>query len=188
MGGSGTKKDAFKNYGVGQNLSNQLTSNASNIYGSLEPTFQAEAAHPSGFNPNQKALMNTASQQSAGGQAAGAVGSGRLYAARTNNAGGAKAAVGEGVREAGGNLSKAALGTELADASLAQQNQQRGISGLQGLYGTTLGEGENALGLSNQALGIANQAKPTFWQQMATTAGKNLVNAGTDAAEGFAGF
>ena len=47
--------------------SNAENANASNIYGGLEPTLQAEAAHPSGYTPMQKAQTNTAAQQSAGG-------------------------------------------------------------------------------------------------------------------------
>ena len=114
--------------------------------------------------------MNTAAQQSAGGSTAGAVGQGGLYAARTRNAGGAQNAIGNATRGAGANLSKVAVGTELASNEQAQQNQQRGISGLQGLYGTEIGQGENALGLSNEALGVAAKAKPSFWQSLATDA------------------
>ena len=154
----GITKDAFANSGTASNLSNQLTANAANVYGGLEPTLQAEATHPGGYTPQQKALMNTAAQQSAGGSTAGAIGQGRLYAQRTRNAGGAKAAIGEGVRGAGENLSNAAVGTELANANLQQKQQQSGIAGLQSLNATELGAGENALGLSNQALGIADQA------------------------------
>lgn len=185
---SGVKKDAFGNYGTGLNLSNQLTANAANIYGGLEPELAAQAAHPMGMTPQAKAAANTAAQQSAGGSTAAAIGQGRLYAARTRNAGGAKSAIGAGVRSAGGNLSNAALKTELTNAQLQNQNQRAGLGGLERLNATELGEGENALGLSNSALGIANQAKPSWWQQMGITAGKNLVNAGLDSAEGFAGF
>ena len=177
--GSGTKKDAFQNFGQGQQLSNQLTSNASNLYGTLAPALTAEAVNPQGFTPQQKALQNTASQQSAGGQAAGAIGQGRLYAARTRNAGGAKQAVGEGVRAAGGNLSNAALGTELANAQLQEHQRQAGLGGLGQLESGQLGAGEQALGLSNQALGIANQAKPTFWQQFAATGANDILGLAT---------
>jgi len=179
--GTGVKKDAFKNYGIGQNLSNQLTAQASNIYGGLEPTLQAEAAHPMGFTPQAKAVINTAGQQSAGGSTAGAVGQGRLYATRTKNAGGAKAAIGQGVRSAGENLSNAAVGTEVKNAALQNQQQQAGLHGLQGLYGTELGEGENALGLSNQALNIASNAQPSFWQQLASNAANATLGVGAKA-------
>jgi hypothetical protein len=100
-----------------------------------------------------------------------------LYAARTNNAGGAKEAIGAGVRGAGQNLSDAAVGTEVGSANLAHKTQQQGISGLQGLNSTELSGGENALGLSNQALGVANQAKPSFWQQFGTQAADDALKA-----------
>jgi hypothetical protein len=163
--GSGVKKDAFANSGTANALEGQLTSNAANEYGALEPELAAEAAHPAGYTPTQKAAMNTAAQQSAGGSQAATVGQGGLYAARTRNAGGAQAAIGAGTRGAGENLSKAALGTETANANLQQKQQQSGLSGFGSLYGTELGEGENALGLSNQALGVAASAKLPFWDQ-----------------------
>lgn len=187
-GGSGVKQQGFANVGRGQNLFGDLTNNANAIYGGLAPTLEAESAHPQGLTPQAKASINTAAQQSGGGSTAGAIGAGKLYSARTRNAGGAKAAVGEGVRAAGKNLSDAALNTEITSAKLANQQQEQAQRGLQGLYGTELSGGENALGLSNQALGITNQAKPSFWQQIATTGAKNLVNAGLDAAEAGSGI
>src|SRR5271165_169743 len=152
----GVESQQLANSGTAQNLSNNLTANASNIYGGLEPTLQAEAAHPQGYTPTQLANMNTAAMQSAGGSQAGAVGQGGLLAARTRNAGAAQNAVGAGARQAGQNLSNAAVGTQLQNANLQQKQQQAGISGLGGLYNTELGQGENALGLSNQALSGAN--------------------------------
>lgn len=152
----GVEANQLGNSGTANNLSNTLTANAGNIYGGLEPTLQAEAAHPQGYTPTQKAVMNTAAQQSAGGSQAGTVGQGGLYAARTRNAGGAQSAIGAGTRSAGANLSKAAVGTETNNANLQQKQQQEGISALGGLYGTELSGGEGALGLSNQALAGAN--------------------------------
>lgn len=186
--GSGVKHQAFANVGTGQGAYNQLAGNAANVYAGLEPQLAAQAAHPAGMTPEQKAAATTAASQSAGGGTAGAIGAGRLYTARTGNVGGAKEAIGQGVRGAGQNLSDAALQTELANTALQEKQRQAALEGQQGLYGTTLRGAEEGLGLSNQALNIANQARPSFWQQMATTAGKNLVNAGLDAGEAAAGF
>lgn len=185
---SGTKKDAFSNYGAANNLSNDLTANASNIYAGLEPSLQVEAAHPQGFTPQAKAAMNTAAQQSAGGSTAGAIGQGRLYAARTKNAGGAKAAIGEGVRSAGQNLSNASVGTEVANANLQNKQQQAGLSGLSGLNSTELSGGLQGLGLSNQAIGLANQAGQSPWSKLAMGGLNNIVQGGLNAGEAFAGF
>ena len=186
--GSGVKKDAFANSGTANALTGQLTSNAANIYGGLEPTLQAEAAHPQGMTPQAKAATNTAAQQSAGGSQAATVGQGGLYAARTKNAGAAQSAIGAGSRGAGANLSKAAVGTELANADLQNRQQQEGLGGLQNLYGTELGEGENALGLSNQSLGIVNQAGQNPWSKLAMGGLNNIVQAGANAGEAGLGF
>ena len=166
----GVEKDQLANSTTAQNLSNGLTANAANIYGGLEPTLQAQASHPSGFTPMQKANMNTAAQQSAGGSTAGAVGEGGLYAARTRNAGAAQNAIGSAVRSGGSNLSREAVGTEMADANLAQKKQAGALGGLQGMYGTELSGGENALGLSNSALSGADQsAANNPWLKVMTT-------------------
>ena len=154
----GVAKDAFANSGTANNLAGKLNANAANVYGGLEPTLQAEAAHPQGLTPQAKAAMNTAAQQSAGGGTAGAIGAGRLYASRTRNSGGAKAAIGEAVRGAGKNLSDAALNTEITNAKMQQQNQQGGLAGLSRLEAGQQEAGENAMGLSDKALGLAEQA------------------------------
>jgi hypothetical protein len=186
--GSGVKKDAFANSGTANALSNQLTGSAANIYGGLEPELSTEAAHPMGMTPQAKAAANTAAQQSAGGSQAATVGQGGLYAARTRNAGAAQSAIGAGSRSAGANLSKAAVGTELANADLQNKQQQAGLSGLGSLYGTDIGEGENALGLSNQALGIVNQAGQNPWSKLAMGGLNNIVQAGLNSGEAAAGF
>ena len=95
--GKGASSQLFSNSGQAMAASNAENANASNIYGGLEPTLQAEASHPSGYTPMQKAQMNTAAQQSAGGSESGAVGQGGLYAARTKNAGAAQNAIGSAV-------------------------------------------------------------------------------------------
>lgn len=165
-GGSGVKADELGNSGTANALQDTYSSNAASVYGGLEPQLAAEAAHPAGLTPMQKASQDTAAQQSAGGGTAGAIGAGKLYSARTHNAGGAKAAIGQATRGAGSNLSDAALNTEQQDASLQNKNRQAGLAGLEGLNSEQTSAGEGALGLSDQALGIANQAKPTFWQTL----------------------
>src|SRR5579864_7452790 len=88
-----------------QGLSSTYAGNASNLFGTLAPTLEAEAAHPSGMTPTDLAATDTAAKQSAGGTQAAAVGQGALRAARTRNAGGADAAVAESSRRAGEQLS-----------------------------------------------------------------------------------
>jgi hypothetical protein len=183
-GGSGVKQDEFANSGTANALQNQYSSNAASVYGGLEPQLASEAAHPTGLTPMQKASQNTAAQQSAGGGTAGAIGAGKLYSARTHNAGGAKAAIGQATRGAGQNLSDAALNTEQQDASLQNKNRQAGLGGLEGLNAEQTSAGEGALGLSDQALGLANEAKPTFLQQFGSQAAFNALKAAQSGATG----
>lgn len=181
----GVEKQQLANSGVAQGLSNQLTANAANIYGGLEPILASQAAHPAGFTPTQKASINTAAQQSAGGTNAGAVGQGGLYAARTRNAGAGQAAIGASSRSAGANLSKSAVGTEVQDADLAQQNRNRALGGLQGLYGEELTGGEHALGLSNQALeGADKSSSDNIWNKILLQSMSNAQKASEMGAGG----
>lgn len=183
-GGSGVKADELANSGTANTMSSNLGGNAGQLYGSLAPQLEAEAAHPVGYTQPQLAAMNTSAQQSAGGANAGAVGQGALLAARTKNAGTADAAIAQSGRQASQQLGKSALDISGKNADLQQTQQQEGLRGEQGLYGTELGASQNALGLSNQALGLANQAKPTFLQQLGSQAAFGALSAAQAAAGG----
>jgi hypothetical protein len=154
----GVEAGQLGNAGTADSSSAGLLTNAGNLYGSLAPTLAAQAASPAGYTGVQKAAMNTAGQQSAGGTQAAAVGQGALLASRTKNAGTADAAISEGARTAGQQASNTAVGTEVKNANLQQQQRQQALQGEEGLYGTTLGGGLNALGLSNSAYSGAAQS------------------------------
>lgn len=154
----GVEADQLANSGTAANTSAGLLGNATNLYGSLAPTLTAQAASPSGYTGVQKAAMNTAGQQSAGGTQAGATGQGALLASRTKNAGTADAAIAQSARTAGQQASNTAVGTEVKNATLQQQQRQQALSEEGGLYGTTLGGSNAALGLSNNALSGADSS------------------------------
>lgn len=145
------------------NLSNQLTGNAQSLYGAAAPALQAEANAPSGYAPADLAAMNTAAQQSAGGTQAGAVGQGALLAARTRNAGAPAAAIGQSSRTAGQQLSNAGLGIQTRNANLKEEQRQSGLSGLENLYGRTLGEGVTALGQVAPDVNANTNAENASW-------------------------
>lgn len=172
---SGIKSDALANSGTANAQAGQLGANAGALYGGLAPQLQSQMAHPSGYTPAQQAAQTTAAQQSAGGSMAGTVGQGALLAARTRNAGAAQGAIAQGGRQASQNLSTAAVGTQVRNAGLQQQNQQNAQKGLESLYGTELGGSQTALGLSNSALKTAETAPVPYWQQMAVAAGKPIA-------------
>lgn len=163
----GVEADQLANSGTANARSAGLYGNATNLYGSLAPALTAEAVAPSGYTPAQKAAMNTAGQQSAGGTQAAATGQGALLASRTKNAGTADAAIADSARKAGALASNAALSTEVKNADLQQRQRQEGLSGLGSLYGETLGASDTALGLSNQALqGAGSSAANNPWNKL----------------------
>lgn len=174
--GSGVKGDALANSGTALGQSSQLSGNAGALYGPLANQLQAQMAHPTGYTPSQMAAQGTAAQQSAGGSMAGTVGQGALLSARTRNAGAAQGAIAQGGRQASQNLSQAAVGTQVRNAGLQQQNQRAAQSGLQNLYGTELGGSQNALGLSNSAINTARGVKPGWWQQFAGSAANDVLS------------
>lgn len=164
-------------------MSDQFNANSKESFGQLFPFLQGELTNPQGLSQQEKTDMQTE-----GGQAtAGALGTQRALAeqrgAATGNTAAIPAVIAAGGRDAMHQQSDNAMGVTLKDAALKRQEQQHASDQIQGLYGTSSGDALNALGISNNALNVASNAKPSFWQQMAVTAGKNLVNAATDSAE-----
>lgn len=120
--------------------------NASSLYSSVTPQLMQDVAHPTGFTPQQEANMTTAAEEGAGGGQAAAVGQGALLGARTKNAGASTAAIAEASRGAQRTLGQNTLGIKLASADLANQKRSQALSELGGLYGTSSGASNNALG------------------------------------------
>ena len=118
------------------------------------------ATHPAGINPTDLAAMKTSAMQTVGGANAGAVGQGSLLSARTGNAGTADAAIAKSGESAGQTLSKANLGTDLANQNLKQEQQNTGIKGLENLYGTNESQALGGLNASTSALKGAGEAPP----------------------------
>jgi hypothetical protein len=155
---NGVSKDALANSGTANGLGSSYDNGAALTGSVLSPTLQQMATNPTGYSPAEVADMNTAAMQSYGGAQAGTVGQANLQAARMNNAGGYQAALDDASRADAAGLSAAALGVQNQNANVKLAQQQEGLNGLQSLYGTQAGAGENALGLSDQALGLANTA------------------------------
>jgi hypothetical protein len=152
---NGASTQAFANSGTAQNLAGTYGGRATQNSNILTPTLNAMATAPKGYGQQTIGNMDTAAAQAAGGAAAGAVGQGNQMAARTNNAGGFAPVATQAAHDATSRLSDAALNVQNQNAQLKQQQQQEGLQGLQNMYQTNVGGGENALGLSNQALNTA---------------------------------
>src|ERR1017187_10508583 len=74
--GKGAKGALLQNSGTAQNLSNEYSNNAPQLYGSLAPQLEAESVSPSGYAPSDMSAMRTAAMQSAGGTQGGGTGGG----------------------------------------------------------------------------------------------------------------
>lgn len=165
--GSGVKSGLFANSGAGQGISSNAASTSAGLYGTLSPALTTEATEPQGIAPADLAKMNTAAQQSAGGSNAGAVGQGSLLSARTRNAGSAQGAIAKSAENAGQTLGNEAVGIQNQNTQTKLKQQQEGLNGLQGLYGTNENEALGGLGASNSALNDAGNMK-NFWQGLLT--------------------
>lgn len=155
-------KDAVKN----QNQhAADYTRNANDVFSTLDPQLKAEATAPQGYGANDLAAANTAVGQSTGGATAGAVGQAGLMAARTGNRGGFQSALGESAREGGRTNADAALKIQGANADLKQKQQQAGIQGLQGLYGTNVNATLGAMGLTPGTINAETNAGNSGWLQ-----------------------
>ncbi len=155
---NGVSKDALANSGTANGLASSYNSAAADTSSVLSPTLQQMVTNPTGYSPTEVADMNTAAMQSYGGSQAGTVGQANLQAARTNNAGAYQAGLDDSARSNAAGLANAALGVQNQNSNVKLAQQQEGLNGLEGMYGTQVGAGENALGLSDQALGVANTA------------------------------
>jgi hypothetical protein len=174
--GTGAKKDLFQNEATGQNISATGQNNAASLYGTLNPTLTTMATNPQGINPADMAKIQTSNMQTAGGANAGAVGQGSLLAARTKNAGTADAAIAKSGEAAGQNLSRANLATQNENIGIKNQQQEEGLKGLQGLYGTNEAQALGGLNASNNALATEIKAPQSFWQKYLQGAGANAMN------------
>lgn len=155
---NGISKDALANSGNATALSTTYGSRATGNSNILTPTLNRMATNPQGYDQSTLNGFNTAATQSIGGATAGAVGGANQTAARTNNAGGYAPAAASVGHDATAALSDAALNVQNQNAQLKEQQRAQGINGLESLYNTNVGAGENALGLSNQSLNVANTA------------------------------
>jgi hypothetical protein len=173
----GTAQEAKQNAGAGASQNAAYAGRASDVYNSLFPQLQNQAAN--GLPMADQAALNTASQQSLGGSQAGAVGAGNLMAARTRNAGGATAAIAESARSGERQNSQNALGT--VGKNIAAK--QMALQAMQGLYGENANAGNNALQGSNSAIAQQNQADANTmaWTKMFVDAASNVGAAGLGA-------
>lgn len=169
--------------GQANSNANAFFGNASSIYGNVAPMLTAQAANPQGFNPADEAAMETGAMQEAGGTQAAAVGQGTLEAARTRNAGGFGQAISDSSRGAGENLSRGMLGVRNANANLRQHQHDTALSGLQGLYGTTAGASNAALGNVAPLVNADTQAAHQSWDAF-----NNITGALSNAASAASGF
>ena len=155
---------------AGLDRSNQLGGQSGALYSTLAPQLQAQAASPPGINPTDLAAINTAGQESAGGAQAAAVGQGSLMANRTRNAGSADAAIDASTREAGAQANKGALTAQILNAKTKQDQQAQALQGEEGLYGTTTGAANQALGIVPGAVNAnTNAANSNPWDKYLTT-------------------
>lgn len=174
--GTAAKSGLLADSGTAQTLGNTGSANAASLYGTLSPALTTEAAAPQGINPADLAKMNTAAQQSAGGSNSGAVGQGSLLSARTRNAGSADAGIAKSAEGAQQTLGNEAVGIQNENTQTKLKQQQQGLSGLQGLYGTNENAALGGLNASTAALNGEAKAPPSFWQKMATNAGSLYLN------------
>jgi hypothetical protein len=176
MGQSGAAKKQL-------NQSNQYASganaNAQDLYGALNPMLTAEATNPQGYGAGTLNAMTTGSNQTLGGSVGAAKGEGNLMAARTGNAAGYAPALDQAVQDAGKTQSQNNLQIQTQNANLKNAQQQAGLQGLQGLYGSNLGELQGMMGLGPSTLQAGNQPG-TFQQIMGGLGG--LAGIGLGAA------
>lgn len=158
-----------------------------NVAGTLTPALTQEATHPTGINPTDLNSMLVAGQQGAGGATAGINGQAGLTAARTRNSGALSGVMDQAARTKQQANSNSALGVQGINAQTKLKQQQEGLSGLEGLYGTDVNAGLKAQGLVPEDINAWADASKTGWYQN-LLAGLNTVGGmGAKIAGGLGG-
>jgi hypothetical protein len=143
----------------------QYGQQGSQIAGTLTPALTQEATHPTGINPTDLNSMLVAGQQGAGGATSGVAGQAGLTAARTRNSGALSGVLDQAARTKQQANSGAALGVQGLNAQTKLKQQQEGLSGLEGLYGTDVNAGLKAQGLVPEDINSWANANKTGWLQ-----------------------
>ena len=151
--GRGITQEANAGAGNAAKMGETANLRGQNVYNDLFPSLASEVTNPQGFGTVGLNAMNTANQQSGGGSQAAATGEGNLAAARTRNVGGFQPAISEADRQGARQISQNALGIQSANEMQRQRQQQAGLAGLQGLYGTEMNTALGAGNLQNEFLG-----------------------------------
>ena len=139
--------------------------NATGEGNTLRTQLTNEALHPAGLAPTDLNNMLVAQQEGAGGANATVTGEGRLAALRQRNAGGFAPALAEAQRIKGRTLATGGLDVANENAQLKQKQQQAGLTGLEGLYGTDTSDQLKAMGLSAEDLQNELAAGRQGWLQ-----------------------
>ena len=155
MSAKGTDK---QNAATGQQWGNTYNAEGQTALNTVNPFLTNEMTNPQGFGQQTVNAMKTE-----GGQiAAGAAGQGKegaiLEAARTGNTAALPSIIDAAARNSMTGETNAALGTDLANAKLKQEQQQAGAAGEMGIYDTSTARALSSLGLSNQAAAQEQQA------------------------------
>ena len=164
-----------------QKNSDALTGKSNGIFSSLVPQLQAEASHPTGFSPTDLATMNTHAMETAGGATAGATGRGALLAGRTRNAGTPAAAIADAARSSTEAMARTGQEIDAQNAELKAKQQQAGLSGLQGIYGTDVGAANDSLETVAPLVNADTNAENASWGAFNNITGA-LTGAGQSAA------
>lgn len=150
-------KESKAQLGLSNSYGAEANANQGQLFNSLDPMLTAEATNPQGYSTSDLNAMTGASNDALGGAVSGAVGQGNLEAARTRNGGGYSAALDQAVRDAGKTASTNAQNVQIGNANLKNTQQQAGMEGLQGLYGTNTSELNSMLGLGPSTLSAGKQ-------------------------------
>ncbi len=148
----GQREAADKQLGLSNSVSQQSGARAQSIFDPLNAALMGEATNPQGYSQADMNSMRTGSAQALGGATAGITGQANLQAARTRNSAGYSGALDSAARSAQQTASQNEMGLQAANANLKQQQQQQGLSALQGLYGTNMSSMNSALGLGPATL------------------------------------
>lgn len=152
--------NAAKNaQGVAQSYSQQYKNAAGQQYNELFPFLSNELKNPQGYGQDALNQMLTQGGEAVSGATAAADENARLNATRTGNTASLPAAIAENARNAMRQQSSNAIGVNLQNENLKQQQQQQAAQAMQNLYSGNTQAALNSLGLQSQLINDWTQGK-----------------------------
>ena len=172
-------------FNQGQQLTQQTAANQQQLLTSMVPGYRSMLQNP-GYTSQEKAGIQSASDQAIAGAYGDAETQAKAAAARTGNRAGLTTALHRMAQSKARDTAQGQAGLQEQFANHRIAGQQAALSGMGGLYSAEGGTLNTGAGIASNALNQEGESarKPGFWSSLAQAAVKGAAQGATSAAMG----